>query len=107
MHVMERDRTEERIDRLEGEIREFRVETNARFERVDDRFDNVTAEFVAVRKEMKDGFEKLIAEFTAVRKEIKEGFESQQRTMFQGALMLCGTMAAGFATIAGSIVAVV
>jgi hypothetical protein len=52
MAVMERDRTEERIDRLEGEIREFRAETNARF-------DKVNEEFVAVRKEMKDGFDKL------------------------------------------------
>ena len=59
MAVMERDRTEQRIDRLEGELREFRAETNARFDKVDARFENVSAEFVAVRKEMKEGFDKL------------------------------------------------
>jgi hypothetical protein len=80
---MERDRTEERIDRLEGEIGEFRVETNARFDKVDARFEKVNEEFVAVRKE------------------IKEGFESQQRTMLHGALMICGSMIGCFGAIAG------
>jgi predicted transcriptional regulator len=96
MHVMERDRTEERIDRLE-------IRVDAGFRSVDERFEQIDRRF----EKIDDRFEKVNAEFVAVRKEIKEGFESQQRTMFQGALMLCGTMLAGFGGIAGLIAAAV
>ncbi len=107
MHVMERSRSEERIDelslrvdrgfevidrrfeRLEAEIREFRADTTRRFEKIDERLEQVNEEFVAVRREM------------------KEGFESQQRLLLQGIVGICASIVAGFGAVAGVLAAVV
>lgn len=59
MAVMERDRTEERIDELSARVDRGFEQVDKRFEKIDERFEAVTAEFVAVRKETKEGFDKL------------------------------------------------
>jgi hypothetical protein len=94
------EQTNQRLGRVEDDLRELRAEMNVGFHhgddqltlnrtetkvgfdgvrgefgRVGDGFGKVNHEFTAVRGEMKSGFEKVDEEFTAVRAEMKAGFE--------------------------------
>ena len=108
MAVMEKSRTEERIDELSAkvdwgfEVVEKRFEqVDRRFEevdrkldKIDDRFDKVDARF----ERIDDRFGEVNAEFVAVRKEMKEGFEKLNRTMiwFAG-ILIAAFIVQGFA----------
>lgn len=70
MAVMERERwSDERLDeafgRIDGEIRELRVEMRQGFERIDKRFERVDDKFDAVQRNMTYWFVTLFATTTA------------------------------------------
>ncbi len=83
------EQTNQRLGRVEDDLREMRAETTARFDKVDARFDKIDARFdkIDARFEkvdrrfgrfddkMQAGFERVDGEFLAVRREMKEGFD--------------------------------
>jgi hypothetical protein len=130
MQTMRESWTDERLDDLNGHIREGfgRTDADLRAQRAESialRKD-MNGEFAAVRAEMKAEFAavraEMKAEFAAVRGEMKAGFgkveerfdkvderfvemqgsiAGMQRTMMQGAIALSAAMAAGFAALVG------
>jgi methyl-accepting chemotaxis protein len=62
------ERIDEAFDRVDGEIRELRVEMRRGFEQIDKRFERVDTEFREVRSEMKAGFERVDDRFDAVQR---------------------------------------
>jgi archaellum component FlaC len=63
---MERPMTEwndDRLDELNGRMKEGFVEVDKRFEQVDERFEQVDERFVRLERDMKAGFDKLNERF--------------------------------------------
>jgi hypothetical protein len=96
------EQTNERLGRVEDDLRDLRSEMNVRFDKVDAKFDKVDArfgkvddEFKAVRSETKAGFDGVADEFTTVRAEMKAGFDGMQRLMIRFFAGTLGTVIAG------------
>lgn len=103
MHIMERSRSEGRIDELSIRVGRGFTEVDRCFGEVDRRLDKVDRHL----EKIDERFEGVGREFVAVRREMKEGFENQQRLLLQGIVGICASIVAGFGAVAGVLAAVV
>jgi tetrahydromethanopterin S-methyltransferase subunit G len=103
------EQTNQRLGRVEDDVRELRTEMNAGFRHVDDQFTVIRTEtkgeFGLVKAEfdkidakfdkVDEKFDKVNDEFTAVRAEMKAGFDGMQRLMTRFFAGTLGTIVAG------------
>jgi tetrahydromethanopterin S-methyltransferase subunit G len=110
------EQTNQRLGRVEDDVRELRTEMNAGFRHVDDQFtvirtetkgefglvkaefDKIDAKFDKVDDrfdKVDEKFDKVNDEFTAVRAEMKAGFDGMQRLMTRFFAGTLGTIVAG------------
>jgi len=78
------EQTNQRLGRVEDDIRALRTETRAGFDRINGEFGGVSGEFG-----------KVIGEFTSLRAEMKAGFDGLQRQMTRFFAGTLGTIVAG------------
>lgn len=88
------EQTNQRLGRVEDDVRALRTEMRAGFDQGNGEFGKVGGEFTAVRGEMKAGFDDVYREFTALRAEMKAGFDGLQRQMTRFFAGTLGTIVA-------------
>jgi archaellum component FlaC len=78
---------DDRLDEMNGRMKEGFTEVDERFDKVDERFDKVDERFVRLEGEMKGGFAKAngdLKEVTNLDRNMKEGFAKVDREMKEG-----------------------
>lgn len=92
------ERLDEAFDRIDGEIRELRVEMRAGFDRIDKRFDQMDKRFEQIDKRFEqidqrfervdERFERVNDKFDTMQTEMTARFDAVQRNMTTWAIAL-------------------